>query len=116
MKISIKNIRAATSLGVHQWEKESLRGVVINLDLHYDATHATRDDSIICALDYTALERETLLIAKKKHYNLLESLVVALGDGILHVFAEATEVWVEVCKPGALAQAEWVSASASFTR
>ncbi len=116
MMLRIKNLHASASLGIYEWEKQAARQIIVNLAIRFEALRAAAEDDIAASLDYAEVEQSVLRIALLRHYNLIESLVAAIGTGLLEEFPQMLEVTVEVDKPGALRHAESVSVSDIFSR
>lgn len=113
MKIHLKNMHIAVSLGVYEWEKHGARDVVVQLEIDYDSGQSFASDAIEDTLDYAMLERRVIDVAQAKHYNLVETLVVAIGKAAL-AMPRVREVTVEVEKPGALKHAQGITIRETF--
>jgi len=110
MKLHIQRLPVQVHLGVYAWEKQAARPVLIDLRVRFDGAKPAQSDALADALDYVAVEQCALRTAQARHYELLESLVAAVGTAVL-ALPGALEVEVEIHKPGALEHAESVSIS-----
>lgn len=107
------DVQVPVSLGVYPWEKRRKRKVFINLMVEYNP--ATRSDALKDTLDYDLLVDTVREVALMRHYNLIETLVCAVGEAVL-AMPQAAAVTVEIAKPGALRGVGGVSIVETFTR
>ena len=108
MKITLKELKAQTLLGVYPQERLALREVVLNITIDYDGTPAARSDRVADALDYAAIEQAIVSSLPAQKFELLEALAEHVAQLVL-AFPAARSVTVEIDKPGALAHARSVS-------
>ena len=113
MTISIKNLRLQVILGVNEPERHTIREVVVNLRLDYDASRAAKSDSLADAIDYKGIRDRVLAVAGNTTFFLIESLVECIGTE-LRGDPRVTAYHIEIDKPGALRLADSVSVSASW--
>lgn len=114
--MKIKDLQAATTLGVFDWEKQAKRLVVLNIELHIDEDRAGASDAMKDAVDYAMLEERLLARLEASSFNLIERLVTDTGKFILSLDKRIARAVVEADKPGALRMARSVSISAVFNR
>ncbi|MBY0406367.1 MAG: dihydroneopterin aldolase [Rickettsiales bacterium] len=114
--LRIKDLHAATILGVYDWEKQAPRKVILNIEMDVAATDAAQTDDLKDAVDYAVVETRVLQLLDKNSWQLLEKLVVEVGNLILSLDSRITRVYVEVDKPGALRESRSVSVSAELCR
>lgn len=114
MKITLKNIKADTLLGVYDWEKEEKREVILTLALEVNAPDAARTDNIADTLDYDAVEYAVMHYLEGSEADLLETLAEGVLDQ-LEAFDMIVEATVEIDKPGALKHAQSVSVTQTRT-
>lgn len=115
MQLILKNIKIPVSLGAYEWERHHPRLIAVHILADYAAGDALTTDALTDTVDYAALERTLVGVAQERHYNLVETLVSALGAVVL-AHPQVSRVVVEVEKPGVLAHAESVTIKEEFTR
>lgn len=113
MHLHIQSLEITASIGVYDWEKRAPRPLLAHISIAYDASAAVASDDINDALDYAHIAARVAETAKARHYNLLETLVQAVGRAVLEI-PRVAEVEVEITKPGALPGAAMVSAKGMF--
>lgn len=115
MKITIKELKAKTLLGVYPEERGALREVVLNISVEYDASKAAASDHMEDALDYAAIEQAVVGSLPKQNFHLLEALAEHVVQLVL-AFEPVQRVTVEIDKPGALVHARSVSITHTASR
>ena len=115
MKITIKDLKANTLLGVYPQERLALREVVLNLCIEYDAAQAARTDQMQYALDYAAIEQAVVTSLPQQTFALLEALAEHVAQLVLK-FDAVKHVTVEIDKAGALLHARSVSITHTASR
>ena len=115
MRITLKDIRAQTLLGVYPQEREALRDVLLTVSVEYDASQAAATDEMEKALDYAAIEAAIVGSLPRQTFALLEALAENVAQLVL-AFPAARQVTVEIDKPGALAHARSVSVTHTVSR
>lgn len=113
MKITIRDLRLPVSLGVHDWEKDTLREVVVNVECIMDGSAAVVSDSIEDTADYTAIESMLLELFASQHWNLIETLARRSADLLCSALPQLQYVEVTIDKPGALRFAASVAVTAT---
>lgn len=108
MIIHLRNLRAQTLLGVYDFERISLREVLINLAITIDASRAIVSENVADTLDYAVLEQQIIASLAKQQFQLLEALATHVA-GIVMDHPLALEVRVTIDKPGAVKAAESVA-------
>ncbi len=114
MIIKIKDLRLRTTIGVHEWERQTVQDVVITVELEYDGGVIVQDE-IQETIDYKSLTKKIILAVEGSHFYLLEKLT-------LHVLNQVMEdprvkrAQVEIDKPHALRFADSVSVTCSANR
>jgi len=116
MKISIKNLRASVSLGIHNWEKASKRIIIINMEIDFDASAVIASGDIKDTIDYTEIEQKLIAFISARHFDLLETLLYESGGYLMQSCSKINQIYMEIEKPGVLRQADSVSISDSFSR
>lgn len=114
--MKIKDLSAQTMLGVYDWERVEKRKVLLNIELHIDCPQACQSDELKDAVDYALLEEKIIHHLQNSQYNLLEKLVVDVGNLLLAQDARIKKAIVEIDKAGALKYARSVSVCSEFFR
>lgn len=107
-RIHIKNLRLRTFIGFNPEEQAKKQDVVVNVEIHYDATCAAATDAVAEALDYKAITKHIIAQVEEHHFLLLEKIAHDVLD-IVMAEPAVLEATVEVDKPHALRFADSVS-------
>lgn len=107
-RIHIKNLRLRTFIGFNPEEQAKKQDVVINVEIHYDATPAASTDSVDEALNYKTITKRIIARIEDNHFLLLEKLVHDVLDIAMN-HPSVRKASVEVDKPHALRFADSVS-------
>lgn len=115
MRISIKNLRLRTIVGVYEWERQQSQEVIVNLQIEFDGDQAAKSDRLEDTIDYKALKGRIMEEVEKSQFLLLERLA---GRVLEIVMAEprVQHASVEVDKPHALRFADSVSVQCQGSR
>lgn len=100
-KIIIKDLLARGIIGVHDWERQQLQDILINIVVYTDLRRAVETDDINESIDYDALSAKVLSHVESVQRMTLEALA---GD-IAQICLEESgvrRVWVRVEKPSAV--------------
>ena len=108
MKIRIKNLRARTIIGIHEWEKDYPQEVLINIEIEIPVDSAVDSDSIDDTVNYMEVKKKVLTAVENSHFELLEKLASFV---LLKVMEDKRilSARVEIDKPNALRFADSVS-------
>ena len=115
MTIHIKNLRLRTIIGIHDWERDQLQDVIINIKFDYEGRYAIQRDRIADTVDYKKITKRIIDMVNESSFFLLDALagrildLVLKEEGVIH----AT---VAVDKPHALRFADSVSITCSGSR
>ena len=113
--IKITNLRLRTFIGFNLEERQKMQDVVINIEIHYPAQNAIREDNVEEALNYKKITKAVIQHVEEGRFLLLEKLVSDIldisSDHPWVLFARAT-----VDKPHALRFADSVSLSLEYHR
>lgn len=85
--IFIRNLRLATTIGVHQWERGIRQTVVISLEMAFDNRRASASDRVEDTLDYATISDDLRQFVEQSEYQLVESLAEAIGERLMSKFA-----------------------------
>ena len=102
--VYIRELRAATVIGVYDWERSVRQILVLDLELAADNRRAAASDEIGDALDYAALSARVLAYIEASEFQLIETLAEQVASLVM---AEFGVPWLRLrlAKPGAVAQA-----------
>ena len=115
-RIHVRDLRLQTVLGVHDWERESPREVIVNLVLEADLSAAARTDELAETVDYGDLCRHLLAHAAEARYRLIEALAGSIARLVLDRYLSVQAVTVRVDKPGAVSEARSVAVELRVVR
>ena len=79
-KILIKELTLDLKLGYFDFEKEKTQKVKFSLEIDYEDRKPTNDKDIKSIVNYGQVVKLITKLAKKKHYNFLETLVEDVFD------------------------------------
>jgi len=79
-KILIKDLILDLKLGYYDFEKEKTQKVKFSLEIDYEDRKPTNDKDIKSIVNYGQVVKLITKLAKKKHYNFLETLAEAIFD------------------------------------
>ncbi len=80
MIIKIKNLKINASIGIYDWEKNSAREIIINVEMGVNDESSTITGNILDTVDYDAITVEIKKIVNSKHFSLIEELAKAILD------------------------------------
>lgn len=105
--IFIRNLKCQTTLGVYEWERASLRPVLLDLEIAAASTEAFVHDSTKGLMNYDSIARRLTAMLKDLRYKTVERLAEHIALTVLSEF-HAPWVKVTVGKPGAVSNAAMV--------
>ena len=79
-KILIKELTLDLKLGYYDFEKEKTQKVKFSLEIDYEDRKPTNDKDIKSIVNYGQVVKLIIKLAKKKHYNFLETLAEDVFD------------------------------------
>ena len=79
-KILIKELTLNLKLGYYDFEKEKTQKVKFSLEIDYEDRKPTNDKDIKSIVNYGQVVKLIIKLAKKKHYNFLETLAEDVFD------------------------------------
>ena len=100
-RILVKNLKAKTIIGVHDWEKEKPRDIILNLSLGFNIKLASQTDSLVHTIDYDHLSNRLIQFIENQNFNLIESLIEACAQIILTEY-DVDDVLITIDKPKAI--------------
>ncbi len=108
-RILIRDLRLQTVVGVHDWEREAPREVVVSLTLEADLSAAAGSDELADTVDYGDLCRTIATHVRDARFQLIEALAGSIARFVLETQPRVAAVSVTVDKPGAVADARSVA-------
>lgn len=108
MILRIENIRLRTIVGIYEWEKKNKQDVIINVELEFDGTAASKSDDINDSVNYKTINKEILERVENTKFELIEKIA---GDVLAIILKDkkVQKARVKVDKPGALRFTDSVS-------
>lgn len=101
--VFIRGLRIETTIGIHAWEKQVRRPIVLDLELGCDITRAAATDHITDALDYEAVTQRLTREVSENRSELVETLAARCAAILRDEFGIP---WLRLClnKPGAVGE------------
>ena len=106
-KVFIKNLHIQCILGVYDWERNTPREVIVNIELGVDTRTAAKSDNLADCVDYDQLSQEIRALAERARRLTVEALAEDIANLCLSS-SQVQQVMVRVDKPGAVAGADSV--------
>lgn len=103
--ITIKQFKADTTIGIHDWEQTQKQPVILNLALHFDCRPAAASDDIADALDYYELVEHLSHWLYAAQFSLIEALAEATCTEIFNQFPKVKQIDLQLDKPEAVSRA-----------
>lgn len=107
----LQGLRVECIVGIHPHERETPQSVLFDIDLDYDFAAAATADTIVGAVDYTAVASQVAELAKRRQFQLIETMAEESAAMLLAQFPEVGAVRIEIRKPAAVP-----AAACSFVR
>ena len=105
--VFITGLKAASVIGVYDWERDIRQTLVIDLKLEADFKGAAQSDALEDALDYAAISQRVIAACEESRFQLLEALAEHLAAIVLAEFS-VERLRMAITKPGAVAEADGV--------
>jgi len=106
--IRITDLSLRTIIGLYDWERTLKQDVIINVEIHFDATKAAQSDKVEDTIDYKTINKAIIKHVEESQYFLIEKMAGAILKIVMDTpKVEAAKVRVD--KPGALRFARSVS-------
>jgi dihydroneopterin aldolase len=99
--VFIRGLRIQTKIGIHDWEQQIDRPIVLDLELATEVARGAASDRIEDALDYEAVTKRLTEFVSGSHYALVETLAERCAALLMD---ELAIPWVRIVlnKPGAV--------------
>ena len=85
--IYLNDLRVATTIGVHDWERRIRQTLVLDIELGADIRKAAASDKIEDTVDYQAVAERIVSFAETSEFELVETLAERIADILLKEFA-----------------------------
>lgn len=105
--VYIRELRADTIIGVHDWERRVRQTVVLDLEMAADNRRAAASDCLADALDYAAVAERLQSFIEQGEFQLIETLAERLASIAQEEFA-VPWLRLRLSKPGAVTAAREV--------
>ena len=105
--IFIRSLKCETTLGVYEWERVTLRPVLLDLEIGAASQESFEHDSTKGLMNYDSISQRLTAVLKDLHYKTVERLAEHIANTVLSEF-HAPWVKVTVGKPGAVKNAALV--------
>jgi FolB domain-containing protein len=102
MIIKLKNLHLKTIIGIHKWEDDIERKMLVNIEIETDHTKSMKSDNIKDTIDYDLIANDIKNLVKNNRFKLVERM----ADEILNLIMANTKVKkckLEIDKIGAVA-------------
>jgi dihydroneopterin aldolase len=100
-RIFITALAAETVIGIHEFERQTLQRVEVDLEMWVDLAAAARSDAIEDTLNYRSVAKRVLAFVQQGRFQLVEALAGGIAGLVLAEFG-IERVRVTVHKPGAV--------------
>lgn len=108
MIIKINNLKLNTVLGIYEFERNLIREIIINIEIHTNHDQARFSNSIDDTIDYSEIINNIKNYIKNKKFDLIEKL----AQEILDLITENDKIEkciLEIAKPKIFAEVESAS-------
>jgi dihydroneopterin aldolase len=97
-KVSIRDLRVATVIGVYDWERETEQALVFAVDMAADVAKAASRDDLADALDYSSAAQTIKTVVIEGRFMLIETAAERVAERLISDY-DLAWVRVEVVKP-----------------
>ena len=106
-KVFIRGLEVQTIIGVHAWEQQAMRSLLLDLDMGADTREAAASDQLRDAVDYHAVAQACAQFATETRVQLLETFAERLARQLFEHYSFLS-LRLVVHKPGAVDGAQSV--------
>ena len=107
-KVFIQNLHAKVILGIHDWERVTLREIIINATMFTDTHPAALSDDISDCVNYSDMSKKLRVHAESAARMTVEALANDLAEICLQEL-RVIKVILRVDKPGAVQEVDSVA-------
>jgi FolB domain-containing protein len=83
MLIKIKNLRLKTILGIHPWEENFDREIIINAEIETKHLDSQLSDDISDTIDYDTIVTKIKNLINSKRFKLIEKMAAEIVDVVI---------------------------------
>ncbi len=83
MLIKIKNLRLKTNLGIHDWEQNFERQIIINAEIETDNESSLKSDKIEDTIDYQVITENIQNLIANNRFKLIEKMAQEILEIIM---------------------------------
>lgn len=113
--VFIQSLHIETIIGVHAFEQNAPRPLLLDLEMGTDIREAASSDRIRDAVDYSAVADAIAKLATGRRFQLIETLAETLARMLFERFP-ITSLTMSIGKPGAIDAAKTVGVRISRRR
>lgn len=106
--IHIEQLELATIIGVHAWEQQAARPILVDLELDLDTRSAAASDHLRDTVDYKAVCDDIEALLHEQRFQLIEALAEAMARKLFGRYP-ILALRLKLSKPGAVAAARNVA-------
>lgn len=106
--ILIEALTVSATIGVHAWERQRPRPLVLDIEMQRDLRPAGASDALADTIDYQAVADTAAAVAAQRPYALVEAFADTLARRLLEDFG-IQRLRLTVHKPGAVPTARNIS-------
>ncbi len=107
-KILIRGLRVPCVIGVWEWERQVRQELIMDIDLYLDTRAAGATDDFLQTLSYAEVAEKILADSAAARYQLIEALGAHLMESIFKQYPLVERLRLEIKKPGAVPEADYV--------
>lgn len=101
-KVFIRGLEIKTVIGVHGWERQLPRPLILTLEMGVDTRDAAASDQVRDAVDYDAVTQAVRRVAEQLQPALLETLAEKIARSLFDAYP-IQSLRLAIDKPGAVA-------------
>jgi len=105
--VFITALHIETIIGIHAFEQNAPRPLILDLEMGVDIREAAASDRIRDAVDYSAVADEIIKLAASRRFQLIETLAETIARKVFERFP-ITTLRLSIGKPGAIDTAKTV--------
>lgn len=105
--VFIEALHIETIIGIHAFEQNAPRPLILDLEMGVDIREAAASDRIRDAVDYSAVADEIIKLAASRRFQLIETLAETIARKVFERFP-ITTLRLSIGKPGAIDTAKTV--------
>ena len=105
--VFIEALHIETIIGVHAYEQNAPRPLILDLEMGVDIREAAASDRIRDAVDYSTVADEIIKLAAARRFQLIETLAETIARMVFERFP-ITTLRLSIGKPGAIDTAKTV--------